>query len=183
MPSARRSSTCRTDAAASVVALNAWRRVTRTFDRLINVERCRNLLDYLHRPRARPDGRVYIHGAPASDGVWNKGSAGLPRALDRRASRAGWATGVCRPHYVLLSPHLVVCDLVLLLPAVLYLLERRDTPTVRVAPFFLFVITWMAPVGHLVADLDRRCRVGAVPILVLWLEFRRSDWEPESPQR
>ena len=52
---------------------------------------------------------------------------------------------------VLLSPHLVVYDLVLLLPAVLYLLERQDTPTVRVALFFLFVITWMAPVGHLLA--------------------------------
>src|SRR5665647_3141875 len=42
MPSARRSSTSPTDAAASVVALNACRRVVLTLDRLINVERCRN---------------------------------------------------------------------------------------------------------------------------------------------
>jgi len=76
---------------------------------------------------------------------------------------------------VLLSPHLVVYDLVLLLPAVLYLLERQDTPTVRVALFFLFVITWMAPVGHLVAGIAPwpfsvvGAGWGAVPILVLWV--------------
>lgn len=34
---------------------------------------------------------------------------------------------------VLVSPHVVVYDLVLLLPAVLYLLERENTPTVRVS--------------------------------------------------
>jgi len=85
---------------------------------------------------------------------------------------------------VLLSPHLVVYDFVLLLPAVLYLLERQDTSTVRVALFFLFVITWMAPAGHLLSGVTPwplsvvGAGWGAVPILVLWLEFRRPDLRP-----
>ena len=81
---------------------------------------------------------------------------------------------------VLLSPHLVVYDLVLLLPAVLYLLERHDTATVRVALLALFVITWMAPAAHrLAAAAPWPLSVvgagwGAIPILVLWRVFRNS---------
>jgi len=96
---------------------------------------------------------------------------------------------------VLLSPHLVVYDLVLLLPAVLYLLERQDSPTVRVALFTLFVITWMAPVGHLLAGVVPwpisvvGAGWGALPIFVLWRTFRRelrgealtTGQSPESP--
>ena len=83
---------------------------------------------------------------------------------------------------VLLSPHLVVYDLVLLLPAVLYLLERQYTSTVRVALFALFVITWTAPVGHLLAGVAPwplsvvGAGWGTLAILVLWMEFRRPDW-------
>ena len=92
---------------------------------------------------------------------------------------------------VLLSPHLVVYDLLLLLPAVLYLLERQDNPTVRVALFALFVITWMAPVGHLLAAAVPwplsviGAGWGAVPILVLWRAFTSSEWvigRPAIPQ-
>ena len=89
---------------------------------------------------------------------------------------------------VLLSPHLVVYDLVLLLPAVLYLLERQDTPTVRVALFFLFVITWMAPVGHLLGRATPwpisvvGAGWGAVPIFILWRVFLRSHrWSRDRP--
>jgi len=80
---------------------------------------------------------------------------------------------------VLLSPHLVVYDLVLMLPAVLFLLEHQDTPTVRLALLALFVITWTAPVGHLLAGTAPwpisvlGAGWGAVPILVLWHVFRR----------
>jgi len=86
---------------------------------------------------------------------------------------------------VLLSPHLVVYDLVLLLPALLYLLERHDTPLVRVALFALFVITWAAPIGHLLATaMPWPLSVvgagwGAMPIFVLWRAFRRSDWRSD----
>lgn len=85
---------------------------------------------------------------------------------------------------VLVSPHLVVYDLVLLLPAVLYLLERHDTPTVRVALFALFVFTWMAPVSHLLAGAMpwpfsvMGAGWGALPIFILWRAFRRSSWLP-----
>ena len=83
---------------------------------------------------------------------------------------------------VLLSPHLVVYDLVLLLPALLYLLERHNTPTMRVALFALFVLTWAAPVGHLLATAVPwpvsviGAGWGAIPILVLWRVFRNSAW-------
>lgn len=82
---------------------------------------------------------------------------------------------------VLASPHLVVYDLVLLLPAVLYLLERQDISTVRVALFALFVITWMAPAGHLLGRSAPwpisvvGAGWGAVPIFILWRVFLRSD--------
>ena len=82
---------------------------------------------------------------------------------------------------VLASPHLVVYDLVLLLPAVLYLLERQDVSTVRVALFALFVITWMAPAGHLLGRAAPwpisvvGAGWGAVPIFILWRVFLRSD--------
>jgi len=83
---------------------------------------------------------------------------------------------------VLVSPHLFVYDLVVLLPAVLYLLERHDTPVVRVALFALFVITWAAPAVHrLAAAAPWPLSVvgagwGAIPILVLWRVFRNSAW-------
>jgi len=92
---------------------------------------------------------------------------------------------------VLVSPHLVVYDLVLLLPALLYLVEREDVPAVRVALFALFVITWMAPVGHLLAAAVPwplsviGAGWGAVPIFVLWRAFRSSEWvigRPATPQ-
>ena len=88
---------------------------------------------------------------------------------------------------VLASPHLVVYDLVLLLPAVLYLLERQDTPPVRVSLFALFVITWLAPVGHLLSmAVPWPLSVvgagwGAIPILVLWRVFRNSAWLTGGP--
>jgi len=82
---------------------------------------------------------------------------------------------------VLLSPHLVVYDLVLLLPSVLYLLERNDSPGVRVAFFALFAITWTAPMGHLLAGAVPwpisvvGAGWGAVPVLILWRAFGRPD--------
>ena len=89
---------------------------------------------------------------------------------------------------VLASPHLVVYDLVLLLPAVLYLLERQDVSTVRVALFALFVITWMAPAGHFLGRAAPwpisvvGAGWGSVPIFILWRVFLRLDrWSGGRP--
>ena len=82
---------------------------------------------------------------------------------------------------VLVSPHLFVYDLVVLLPAVLYLLERHGTPLVHMALFALFVITWIAPAGHFLGGAAPwpisvvGAGWGAVPIFILWRVFLSSD--------
>jgi hypothetical protein len=102
------------------------------------------------------------------------------RWLSPRGDVGMWAFAALTT--VLASPHLVVYDLVLLLPSVLYLVERQDTATVRVSLFALFVITWLAPIGHLLSmDVPWPLSVvgagwGAIPILVLWRVFRNSAW-------
>ena len=80
---------------------------------------------------------------------------------------------------VLASPHLVIYDLVLAVPAFLYLLERHDQRVTRLSLLLLFAITWTTAVRHVAAEHMAwpLAVVGgawsAVPLSVLWaLQYR-----------
>jgi hypothetical protein len=80
---------------------------------------------------------------------------------------------------VLASPHLVIYDLVLAVPAFLYLLEWHDQRVTRLSLLLLFAITWTTAIRHVAAQqLPWPLAVvggawSAVPLFVLWaLQYR-----------
>lgn len=74
------------------------------------------------------------------------------------------------------SPHLAIYDAVLFIPVVLYLLERRSTPFVRVSTVAAFVLMWLAPILHMAAGslpwpfavIDTSW--SAIPLAAIWFE-------------
>jgi hypothetical protein len=74
------------------------------------------------------------------------------------------------------SPHLAVYDALLLIPIVLYLLERRSSPFVRVSAVAAFGLMWLAPILHVAAGsvpwplaiIDAPW--SAVPLAAIWFE-------------
>jgi hypothetical protein len=75
---------------------------------------------------------------------------------------------------VVTSPHLLGYDLVVVLPALLYVLDRHDTPRVRLSLLLIVALTWTSLVRHrLAGGLAWPWVVVAaswctVPLLVLW---------------
>jgi hypothetical protein len=51
----------------------------------------------------------------------------------------------------LISPHLAIYDLVVIIPSMLYLLDRYNTRAVRLSLLFLFLITWSMAARHVAA--------------------------------
>ncbi len=78
------------------------------------------------------------------------------------------------------SPHLAIYDAVLFIPVVIYLIERRPTPSLRVSTAAAFGLMWLAPVLHMAADaLPPAFAVidapwSALPLTVIWLESLRN---------
>jgi hypothetical protein len=74
------------------------------------------------------------------------------------------------------SPHLAVYDAVLFIPVVLYLLERRSSPLVRVSAVAAFGLMWLAPILHVaagslpwpIAIIDAPW--SAIPLAAIWIE-------------
>jgi hypothetical protein len=115
-------------------------------------------------------------------------------ALEVRRSRgasiqAVWAFAAITT--VVVSPHLVIYDLVLALPAFLYLLERHNQRVTRLSLLLLFGITWTTALRHVAAGhlAWPFSVVGAawsvVPLAVLWSllcrDFRSSRASTPSP--
>ncbi|WP_426996545.1 glycosyltransferase family 87 protein [Pseudarthrobacter sp. N5] len=77
---------------------------------------------------------------------------------------------------VVFSPHLAVYDAVLMFPVVLYLLEKRSSPRIRVAVVAAFGLMWIAPVLHVGAAMLGGpftiidAPYSAIPLTVLWAE-------------
>lgn len=85
---------------------------------------------------------------------------------------------------VVASPHLLVYDLLIAVPAVLVLLDRHPSRRVRLALLAVFVLTYLNPIAHLLA-----LKVGwpltlvgapwaVVPLLVLWYDAMRACRAP-----
>lgn len=78
------------------------------------------------------------------------------------------------------SPHLATYDAVLFIPVVVFLLERRSTPFLRVAAVLGFALMWLVAPLHLVAlplpwplaILDAPW--SALPLAAIWLESLRA---------
>ncbi|MDQ0633073.1 hypothetical protein QFZ40_000982 [Arthrobacter pascens] len=74
------------------------------------------------------------------------------------------------------SPHLATYDAVLFIPIILYLLQRRPSPLIRVASTAAFILLWMVPVLHLAAaPLPWPLAVidapwSAIPLALIWFE-------------
>ncbi len=89
---------------------------------------------------------------------------------------------------VIASPHFVIYDLVLAVPAFLYLLERHNQRVTRLSLVLLFVITWTTGLRHIAAEYTNwpLAVVGgawsAVPLSVLWALLYR-DLRPSHARR
>jgi Glycosyltransferase family 87 len=89
-------------------------------------------------------------------------------------TRAVWVSALATT--AVFSPHLAIYDAVLFIPVVLYLLERRSSPFVRVAAVAAFGLMWLAPVLHTaagslpwpVAVIDAPW--SALPLAAMWVE-------------
>ncbi|GAC1376175.1 MAG: hypothetical protein NVSMB43_16170 [Pseudarthrobacter sp.] len=84
------------------------------------------------------------------------------------------------------SPHLATYDAVLFIPVVLFLLERRASPSLRVSAVSAFVLMWMVPVFHIAATpltwplgiLDAPW--STIPLAAIWLASLRALRDPET---
>ena len=79
---------------------------------------------------------------------------------------------------VLVTPHVLSYDLVLLIPAVLHLARGGGTRTTRLSLLALFLLTWTAWPRHLLGQAVpwlgwAGVSWAAVPLLLLWRESRR----------
>ena len=89
---------------------------------------------------------------------------------------------------VVVSPHLVIYDLVLVLVPILYLIEHHNTRTVRVGCVFLFFLTWTVPLRHVIAGTSPwpvslvEAAWTAIPLVVLWVVFARALGLARTPQ-
>ena len=71
------------------------------------------------------------------------------------------------------SPHLVIYDLVVALVPLVWLVDRVNTRTVRLACLTLFVLTWTVPIRHLVGGpVDAAW--SAIPLVILWYVMART---------
>ncbi len=103
-----------------------------------------------------------------------------------RAPRAAWLDvwTLAALTTVVASPHLLVYDLLVAVPAVLVLLDRHPSRRVRLALLAVFVLTYLNPILHLVALKVSwpLTLVGApwavVPLLVLWYDALRACRAP-----
>lgn len=81
---------------------------------------------------------------------------------------------------VTFSPHLATYDAVLFIPVVVYLLEHRSTPLLRVAVVLAFALMWLVAPLHVAAlSLPWPLSVldapwSALPLAAIWLESLRS---------
>jgi hypothetical protein len=99
-----------------------------------------------------------------------------------RAPRAAWLDvwTLAALTTVVASPHLLVYDLLIAVPAVLVLLDRHPSRRVRLALLAVFVLTYLNPLAHLLALKVSwpLTLVGApwavVPLLVLWYDALRA---------
>ncbi len=95
-----------------------------------------------------------------------------------RAPRAAWLDvwTLAALTTVVASPHLLVYDLLIAVPAALVLLDRHPSRRVRLALLAVFVLTYLNPIAHLLALKVSwpLTLVGApwavVPLLVLWYD-------------
>ncbi|MGM9472263.1 glycosyltransferase family 87 protein [Pseudarthrobacter sp. YS3] len=80
---------------------------------------------------------------------------------------------------VTFSPHLATYDAVLFVPVVVFLLERRSSPSLRVATFLAFTLMWLvAPLHMLARPLPWPAGIvdapwSALPLVAIWLESIR----------
>ncbi|HET7902790.1 MAG TPA: glycosyltransferase family 87 protein [Candidatus Nanopelagicales bacterium] len=103
-----------------------------------------------------------------------------------RAPRAAWLDvwTLAALTTVVASPHLLVYDLLIAVPAALVLLDRHPSRRVRIALLAAFVLTYLNPVLHLVAlkvswPLTLAGAPWAVvPLLVLWYDALRACRAP-----
>lgn len=88
---------------------------------------------------------------------------------------------------VVASPHLLVYDLLIAVPAVLVLLDRHPSRRIRLALLAAFVLTYLNPIAHLLALKVSwpLTLVGApwavVPLLFLWYDALRACRPDPSP--
>jgi hypothetical protein len=84
------------------------------------------------------------------------------------------------------SPHLATYDAVLFIPVVLFLLERRSSPSLRVSAASAYVLMWMVPVFHVAgASLPWPLAIidapwSAIPLAAIWLESLRALRDPDA---
>lgn len=89
---------------------------------------------------------------------------------------------------VVVSPHLVIYDLVLVLVPILYLVEHHNTRTLRVSCVALFVLTWTVPLRHVIAGSAPwpgsllEAAWTAIPLIVLWVMFARALGLARTPE-
>lgn len=100
--------------------------------------------------------------------------------LRKRApdSRAVWIATLATT--ATFSPHLATYDAVLFIPVVIFLLERRPTPFLRVAAVLAFVLMWLVPTLH-IAALSQPWPLSildapwsALPLAAIWFESVRA---------
>lgn len=91
---------------------------------------------------------------------------------------------------VVFSPHIATYDGVLLIPVLVYLLDHRCSPLVRVSAVTAIALLWLAPVFHQVASQLAMWPLnaidapwGALPLAVLWRESIRALGTAESPAK
>ena len=76
---------------------------------------------------------------------------------------------------VVISPHLVLYDLVLVFVPIVYMIEHHNTRALRLSCVALFVLTWTVPLRHvLVRDAQWPLTLieaawTAIPLLILWI--------------
>jgi hypothetical protein len=81
---------------------------------------------------------------------------------------------------VLASPHLVIYDLLIAVPALLYALDRHNVRITRLSLLFLFITTWTTALRHVVAEhlpWPLAAVVGAawsvIPLSLVWFQSLR----------
>ncbi|MEW1949343.1 glycosyltransferase family 87 protein [Pseudarthrobacter sp902506025] len=80
---------------------------------------------------------------------------------------------------VVFSPHLATYDAILFVPVIVFLLERRSTPLLRVSTVAAFALLYLGPVFHLAASNISwpfsivEAPWSALPLALIWLELRR----------
>ncbi len=156
-----------------VVGLEAWTNWGRTLASPLYSDQVRANLAWkmqsvpaLHTALGGPDSIVYVYlavGVVAFVWTARKFSGDTPRV---------WALALMTT--VVFSPHVMVYDLVLLVPVAAYLLSRRDTRAARLLGILTCVLLWSMPLRYALAAKDPQLHALSAPwsalsLLGLWL--------------